>query len=1209
MKKVTSGQANISGINAQAWASMSLFLQFLRDPRFSYIHLEAPGFQDFNLVFSDGHKIICESKDRKEKFDYRHLKSILQNISKNSVIGGQDEILIICRNANDNLISDVERVKYFEQLKNKFIKKGYSETNIALLSKIKFWVVPSAFNEKVIYSLFADLVNFWLPSDEIEKIVDHILVQKIYKGSAKGSDYSRADILKEIDDLATQAKSNSVYYGDLDKREKQFKVLDNALKDPKHKTWMIKKELSAFSTDYERLKFATSRLANKKGLLNLKSWDPVWQLNRVYYFTYGIFDVFENNLYTDENRKYVLDYIKKYTKDVRGFYQIDFFDTSVVKIVTKIIKGADGKKYLNDAFAIVNNLITFNEKEFFYLKTTGYDHGQWEKEETCKLLHEIYFLAGDKLKQKIFDLLVTAFNITEDDGEFSHHSPKEVFAILSDWLNEDFIGRFEKIVKIIADQYDRYYKTFSKKIEFTGWEHMGGGVSFSGGYHAYDRHFVGILSPAISKFYEKDQNAGWNFIKDKCISSEKKVEKCRPDFLNRSVYQIVLDRYTVDDEKISKEAFEILSEFILSRRGIPHKTDLIYQSVVYSNKLSDEKKWKLVELTTKKYGIPVNPFAEQIVANLAKAGFQEARNELKKWFGEPKYYAGFRFGDDTVTTIKTLLDSDFDFALELLKTLLTSDYFKTGKSDRLSPFVVAELLHNTIKTDYGKGISILKLLTEEKELTNDQQSIFCYSLYNNQGNDDSDDVDLLMKIYTDIVDPFLNNLDNNITKIYKMIPSDGARSAIVQFSTRLATKKKMAEAVRIIRVFVDDPDPYLAGKDPNDPKDKYNENKRIEDGKEPNTIDSVRGWCGWALMKCSTLEGRDQIPEIIKLSKKLAFGEEKNYYVIHMACFSLAQLARNRLTVLPTNKDVLFFNNDKEKALKLAKEVESTAFSLLGKLLSWPEAVQKAMAKSILYVFDPIRALNEADSLRLVNALTRLPVEAMEESAPLFIYYAEFRKDACKDWKFSIPGLYDDLGPDKYDSNKFKKILIETIEKLQKEDPDNCFRFAASFEHMTHEVAVKDGEKDKYTKLAIEYFELLTGTYAHNIYNLIYRVIQDKLTKPDTCVDYWYTLFEKCLKNEKTFYEKEIKAGNASKVYWYPALYHSSILELISQNLGNDKFMNVAKIFFSFPKELELHESDNLVSIIKELAKTDKDAKTIIKYLKDKNPSKYWGLK
>jgi len=96
---------------------------------------------------------------------------------------------------------------------------------------------------------------------------------------------------------------------------------------------------------------------------------------------------------------------------------------------------------------------------------------------------------------------------------------------------------------------------------------------------------------------------------------------------------------------------------------------------------------------------------------------------------------------------------------------------------------------------------------------------------------------------------------------------------------------------------------------------------------------------------------------------------------------------------------------------------------------------------------------------------------------------------------------------------------------------------------------------------------------------------------------------------EKGFYEEQAKKGNMANVYWYPALYHSRILELVHEKLGQDKFMQVAKIFFSFPKELELHETSDLVSIIQQLAKNDKDAKVIIKTLVDKNPSKYWSLK
>ena len=1172
MKDIPGGQPNIAGINAQTWAAMSLFLQSLRDPRFSYIHLEAPRFQDFNLVFDDGKKTICESKDRKEKFSYGHLKKILKHIAKSKSFGDRDEILIICRSANEDLVSETENIKYYEQLNSKFKQKGYSDADIALLPRVKFWIVLASFNESAIYSLFADLINFWLSPEDIEKIVDHILVQKIYKGSAKGSTYSRADILKQISDLAIEARTNSVYYNDeLRRREKQFAELNKALKNPKHATWRIPKELSAFSTDYERLKFAISRLTNKKNGLDLKNWNPVWQLNRIYHFTFGIFNVFRNNLHTKKNRKYVLDYIKKYIRTIRGFYWSDFFDVDVVEIITNIIEGKDGVKYLDDAFLIVEDLITFNEKEFFYIKDTGYDQGQWEKEEICKLLHRIYLLADGQLKERIFALLVTAFNITEDDSEFSLYSPAEVFLILADWLNEDFTGRFRKMVKTIANQYDKFYKTFSKKITFNGWEHMGGSVSFSGAYHASDRHFIGVLAPAIRKYYEQDPVKGWKFIKDKCINTAANVSKYKPDFLNRSVYQILLERYAGDDQKVPMEAFDILSEFILSKKGIPHKSDLIYQAVVSSNKLSNDKKWKLVEVTAKKYAVPVNPFAEQIVANLAKAGLQKAKDELKKWFGEPKYYSRFMFGEDAVSTIKTIIDTDLDFALELFRALLKSDYFKFGKSENLSPFTVAELLHNIIKKDYNKGLNIIRFLENEKALSKDLQTIYCFSLYNNHGDDDSDELDLLMKIYSDVVDPFLTRMGNNILRICERIQSDGARAALVQFAARLATKRKISEAVRIIRVFIDDPDPYLPGKDPNDHKDEYNEHRRIEEGNEPHTIRSVRGWCAWALMKCSVLEGRDQISEIIKLVKTLSVEKdsdgnyrEENYYVIHMTCFALAQIAKNRLTVLPSDKNTLFFNDDKEKALRLAREVENIAFIMLDRFMSWPEPVRKAMAKSILHVFSPIRALNEANSLKLVQALSKLPKEALEESAPLFIYYAELRKDAYKEWKFSMPGLYDDLGPDKYDSGKFKNLLIEIIRRLQEIDPDSGFRFASSIEHMMREMAVKDSE-DKYTKLALEYFDLLTGVYGHRIYSLIYLVIRDKLERSDKYTDKWYSLLIKCLKIEEDFYKKEVKAGSASKIHWYPTLHHPRILELVNEKIGQEKFMEAAGIFFLSP--------------------------------------------
>jgi hypothetical protein len=1221
MKKSNGGQPNFSGVNAQAWASMSLFLQFLRDPKFTHIHLEAPNFQDFNLVFDDGKKIICESKNRKEKFNYSHLKEILKNISKGKSIADQDEILIICSNVNSRLVSDIKNLKYYGQIKIKFKKKGFDDENLALLSKVKFWVVPATFNEKVIYGLFADLVNFWLPPNDLERIVDHILIQKIYKGSAKGSTYSKIDILKEIGDLATEAKNNSVFYKDnLEKREKQFSRLNKALNNPSHPTWTTPKELSAFSTDYERLRFATSRLSDKKDCLNLKKWDPILQLNRVYSFSFAVFHILENNLYTDPNRKYALEYIKRYTKTIRGFYRSDFFDVNSVKIVTKIIDSKNGKKYLEDAYTIVKDLLTFNEKDFFYLKNDSFDRGEWEKDQVCQLLHKIYNLSNSGLKQNIFDLIINTFNITEDEGEFSFHAPKEVFSILNDWLLEgfqkkDFLRRFSKLVKIAGDQYDKFYKKFSSKVEFKGWEHMGGGVSFSGGYRAYDRHFVGILSVAIKKYYDQDPVRAWQFIKNKCVLPEKKVNKKHPDFLNRATYQIVIDRYENSDTQISKESFSILKEMILTKRGIPHKSDLIYQSVAQSAKLSTEKKWKLVELTTKKYNVPVNPFVEQIVTSLAKDGFVPAKQEMKKWFGSSDYYTKRFFLNlhDSIDSITQLLDSDFDFAVELFEAFIFSGYFGADKSDRLGGFTAAALLNKIFNRPlgYAKALPIINRLIGLTKLSESQQAVLCYSLFNSHGNDDSDDVVVLTNIYKEIVDPLLNGFDNDSKKVSLKITNPGSRSALVQFAGRLATKKKIGEALRIIKVFVNDPDPYLPGQDPNDKKNEYNEHyKIIKKGEGTHSITSVRGWCGWELMKCAVLDGRDYLRQTIDLTKTLC--EDENYYVLHMACFALSQLAKNRLTVLPDKRDTLFFYDNVETALKMSKEVEDLAFQILERMKSAPENiqtnVQKALIKSVLQPFDSIRALSQEKSLYLVQTLANFPEETYDESAPLFIYYAEYRKDDYKNWKWARPGLYDDLQP--WDSEPFEDLIKQIFTNTK--DRKDLFKFAAVYEKSVRDASV-GSVNEKEIAISLKYFKMLTDKYDHRVFTSLYMAINEAMgSKIDSRE--WYDLYIECLTTESKFYEDTLKNPANSKdetyrgMYWWPEMDNFEILEKIYKTYGLEDCLKAVSLITSFPKEFEIHETTSVIDLLKQ-NKGDTRAKKMLELLFNKNPSKYWGLK
>ena len=154
----------------------------------------------------------------------------------------------------------------------------------------------------------------------------------------------------------------------------------------------------------------------------------------------------------------------------------------------------------------------------------------------------------------------------------------------------------------------------------------------------------------------------------------------------------------------------------------------------------------------------------------------------------------------------------------------------------------------------------------------------------------------------------------------------------------------------------------------------------------------------------------------------------------------------------------------------MAKDIESLAFGLIDRFITWPELVRKAMAKNVLSIFGHIRALNEADALKLVTFLSKQTPEFIQEAASIFIYFAEFRKDDFLNWKFFSPGLYDDLGPEKYDAGKFRKILVDTIEHLQKEDKKACFGFAASLENIIRDKCGSNTERRALTKMVARLF-------------------------------------------------------------------------------------------------------------------------------------------
>ncbi|NQS88440.1 hypothetical protein HQ584_01425, partial [Patescibacteria group bacterium] len=168
-------------------------------------------------------------------------------------------------------------------------------------------------------------------------------------------------------------------------------------------------------------------------------------------------------------------------------------------------------------FNIVQQLFSVGLKEIFYIEQK--EDTRWEREEISKLLKELYEkTSNNALKENIIEYVGRTFNLIKDDGEHWHYTPPVIFEILRQHAKEDIENRASELKRIFVCHYMEFYKKFRRKLQFKGWEHMGGITSFWGNqYTVTDRHFVNyILKPALWNYYQKHKIKAWRFIANDC---------------------------------------------------------------------------------------------------------------------------------------------------------------------------------------------------------------------------------------------------------------------------------------------------------------------------------------------------------------------------------------------------------------------------------------------------------------------------------------------------------------------------------------------------------------------------------------------------------------------------------------------------------------------------------------------------------------------
>lgn len=1168
------GKATYQGINAQSWAALSLFLQYIRTSKLDHIAFEQDELKDFDLVFSSGKKIICESKT--ERVTHAVIKGILDKLIDNKKVGADDEILIICQDLSSYAQSDIENVKYFEEIKEKLKKKEYTDKHLELLPKIKFWEVDQDTNEFIVTTLLGEILGAWFPDKIFDEIVSHILIDKVYKGSQAGKVFTKKEFYQLLDDRKKQVQEDAGYRGEQKEKLERIDKLLSAIDKPASRDW-CNNEITLLTTTPD-LYYLTIKKLDSLQTLKLPQWDGLWKAAAKGTFSLNVFDIFQKNINDPENQEYLIEFLPTVIEKLLSFYRQEFIVVDIVKICSAILEQTH--KYDKQIFEILKSLIEINTKEVFFVNKRA-DRREWEQEQTTDALQKLYEKADETVKNEIVVFIFHFFDLVSDDGEFWHYTPDRIFGILKTYVGADIEPRILSLSQELSKQNEKFYKRFGRKSIYEGWEHAG--------FTNSDRHFIThVIQPLLVQYYSTDPDAAWKFTKEKLITSkEASVSVENPDFLNRAAIPVVISAYS--NPKFKGEAFGILKDFVEMRRGIPHKTELIYKEIVGSS-FSDEQKWELVKLQLdhKPYrNLPANSHVEKLVSELANKGHEGALSTLEAWSKNHEFnkFRGILEGNIT-SNVPGLLSNPQTKSrgIAILREFLKGDYF-INQQGQWDVWQTARVLSQVLVEDFDEGRAIIMEIWSKDSLTQNQQIVITSSINDIENNDE-----LIIKAYDEIVSIWLNDCKEDLNLFIKKIPDIQPRLSIVRYGKKLAKAKKYEGATRIAKFFINDPNPTLEN-DPDDPEGKHNLHEQVKKGKDVNEITTIRASVAWILQNVAILPGRDYIPRIIPLVEKLT--KDDNYYVRAYSCIPLEQLMTVRHTVLPSNPAERFLTID------IAKEIERIAYAMLRNNENWK---LEQIMMGILRIFYNVRSVTTEEAKEILNTFLETKNDnIIEEARSLFIFFAEFRANAIDEKKLEYVYSKERIAELKnFDDTYFKELLIKILTNSSSEIKAGL---AWAFWHLPKEHGV---DFEKCYAISHKYLLILANTYEHEVMANIYYFIEENYEKKfEECFDLW----KKCLNVERPYLEGKITKDNLYEMHWWPYHYNGKILVKIAEEKGEEVFLEWVDYLAGYPEGVIIaNDQDLIIDKLSQFSVTDK-AKSVFEKLVACNPQYFEKMK
>ncbi len=1182
---MSNGANNFKGINSQAWAAMSLFLQFLSKPDFSHVIFEGDKLEDFCLVFNDGKKIICESKDYATSINYSDLREILAIVAKHNQVNPIDEILITCPSVNPDVISDIEHLKYFKhQIETKLRSKKhkFTEDEIALLPQVHFWQINQTVSQKTVEALIAHLLGIWVPRYVLSEIVCNFMIVEVYFGSQIGQVLTKKEFLDKLTERKEIAIIDSSYEEEKQAFDKRLEGFAKLVKKPPINKVLTNIQITSLSSRPNEYCFLIDCLKVEGVKLNLKNWDSFWKSVVQSAHSFNVFDIFENNLNDIDNVEYAMTFCLDFLDHNYNLMRDEFISTDIAKLCGNVLDSTDDHN--QKVFEIIKKLLKPKLKEYFYAFNAR--DRRWEIEQISGIFEKLYFKSNESLKKEIIKFVLESFNLSEDEGSFWDSISPEVFRILKSYYEQDPEKGIIELTKIISNQYSKSYAKYGKKLGFKGWEHSGMSISnFGGSFTICDRHFVHqLLWPILKDYYQKQPKKAWSFIKKTCISRKiSEVTATRPDFLNRAVMSILLQEYSRGQHK--DEAYDILCDFMVMRRGIPWKNDLIFQGISNNKQISDNEKWRLVNFSLEKFNkLPVNVFVEQVVSNLAEKGHQKAIDTIIKWSSNPDYLKRQTIGSFHIAeNIKKLISKEatYNSGINSLLNYIHQDGF--AKVDNFDVYDLAKLLTKILEDKTEKGLSIIQEIYIKDTLSPNDQTLIVSSIEKIAG----EKKEVILEIYDKFINPNFKKLGEH--GIENKFTVRHIREQFIHYVEKLAKIGEFEKATWLLKKFINDSDPPRDGSNyPDDEKGTFNHHKKLEEGSDELIITTVRGWCGQALSSLAVAGNQSGMHEVIQIAKTLS--QDPNHYVRYETCISLRHIVVNRRTFLPGDKKVPFLNSED------SNEIEKIVFDMLHDKRNQKI---KVIMKRLVDVFGGMRGISESEALDLLQTVLNTKTdEVIVEAVPLFVYFAEFREKDYKDKV--IQTIYAEKWPaiKNFKGVRFKKLLDDLIVSGS---PEVKTRLAWQFWQLPKELK---GNED-FIGLSLKYLAKLIATgYEHETFKRIYHFIEEWLEKyPKECI----TLWKNCLTQEAP----AIKRLSESKTdldrhYWFTYHYNGKILVKLHEIKGDREFLKYFELLLDYPKETSVAIDINLaVEKLKLVTTSAKKVEIIFNKLMERNSNFY----